>query len=259
MAKIKYVVLVSSLLASLLPWVSFAKDTQTYYDAHAKGWHWYDDPAPKKEKIESEVEEKIQTAEETLHAVRAKIKESLAKAILEPTDTNVARYIANQNAMTERAHQFSKAWQKALWQHPELDTSIINPTNSVATKIYHQEKEGNVEKAIRALSKQSGLFFFYRSTCPYCQQFAPILKAFGERYGLSIIPITTDGISLPEFPNSLIDKGQSKKFHVEVEPSLFAVNPYTHKAYPIAYGLVTEDNLKQRIYDIATNFEVTHE
>ncbi len=74
-------------------------------------------------------------------------------------------------------------------------------------------------------------------------------------YGIKVIPITTDGISLPEFPNSFTNQGQAQKFHVTVEPSLFAVNPYTNKAFPITYGLISLTDLKKRILDIATHFD----
>jgi conjugal transfer pilus assembly protein TraF len=231
---------------------AFASTTDTYYDQHAKGWHWYDDPAQDKT-----APEKVQPVDPArqLSTVRANIKTALAKAIINPTEKNVENYIASQNAMSDRAHQFANTWQKVLLMHPELDYSIQHPTNSNAVKIYYNEQRTAEDNAIAKLAKESGLFFFYKSTCPYCREFAPVVKAFAERYGLSLIPITMDGIALPEFPHSVIDKGQAAQFKVQVEPSLFAVNPYTHKAYPIAYGLVSEAFLRKRIHDIAVNFQ----
>ena len=46
-------------------------------------------------------------------------------------------------------------------------------------------------------------------------------------------------------------QGQTETFHVTVEPSLFAVNPYTKKAYPVSYGFISESDLKKRILDIS--------
>jgi conjugal transfer pilus assembly protein TraF len=221
-----------------------------YYDQHAKGWHWYDDPEPKAKVKPMPSNDPV----EQMNAIRSAIQRSMAKAIIDPTKENVETYIATQNAMSNRANQFANTWQQVLLEHPELDYSLIHPTNAMATQIYYGEQHKAQEAAIEKLSQESGLFFFYKSTCPYCQKFAPVVKAFAERYHMTVIPITMDGISLPEFPHSLIDRGQSLKFNVQVEPSLFAVNPYTHRAYPIAYGLVSEDYLRQRILDIAKNF-----
>ncbi len=79
------------------------------------------------------------------------------------------------------------------------------------------KKKQEENNAIRQLAQHSGLFFFYRSTCPYCQRFAPIVRDFSERYGITVIPISTDGYALPSFPNSRVDTGQAEKFHVTVE------------------------------------------
>jgi hypothetical protein len=42
---------------------------------------------------------------------------------------------------------------------------------------------------------------------------------------------------------------------VTVEPSLFAVDPYTHRAFPVAYGLISEEELKQHIINIVRQRE----
>ena len=238
-------------------------EASDFFNDHARGWFWYEAPpqepeepeVPPLEGVMGTVMQKAPDPLEELSAVRQTIERALAKAMLEPTTDNIALYLKKQHDLTSQAHQFAKTWEKTLLEHPELNDALVRPTNSMGAQVYLEEKQKARSSAIEKLSRESGLFFFYRSTCPYCQRFAPILKAFAERHHLSVIPITTDGISLPEFPDSLIDNGQSAKFNVQVEPSLFAVNPYTQMAYPIAYGLVSEEELSQRILDIATEFK----
>ena len=139
--------------------------------------------------------------------------------------------------------------------HPELNYSLDHPTNQVGIQIYQEEESKKKDTAIQVFKKQYGLFFFYKSTCPYCKRFAPILASFALRYGLAIIPITLDGIPLPEFPNTRNDTGQASKFHVSMTPALFAVNPYTQKAFPVAYGLTSETELRDNIYKIMTQYQ----
>lgn len=225
---------------------SYADDT--YYNKHATGWHWYDDP-----KEQGENDDNSNPAE-TMDAVKATIQRSLDKAVLNPSVSNVSDYLTLQNQMMQKANLFKSAWKAALLQHPELDYSLIHPTNTIAKQVEYDQENKNEEMAIKKLADESGLFFFYRSTCPYCQRFAPIVKDFAEHYHITVIAITTDDNSLPEFPNSYPDQGQAAKFHVTVEPSLFAVNPYTREAYPVSYGLMSEVDLKKRILDIATRF-----
>jgi len=159
--------------------------------------------------------------------------------------------MAIENQLSTRANQFADVREKILLLHPELNYSLLHPTNNMALQVYQEKESDKKERAIFNFAKHQGLFFFYRSTCPYCKRFAPILKNFSDHYHISVIPITTDGISLPEFPYSKQDKGQAKKFNVTVEPSLFAVDPYTQKAYPVSYGLMSETELRDAIYKIS--------
>jgi thiol-disulfide isomerase/thioredoxin len=41
-----------------------------------------------------------------------------------------------------------------------------------ASRVYADSSD----TALHTLAKQQGFFFFYSSSCPHCQRFAPILK-----------------------------------------------------------------------------------
>ena len=237
-----------SLFLILFPLFAHAQD---YYEQHAIGWHWYDDP-----KLENKTDKNNnQNPVKQMKTIRQALEFALDKAILNPTPENVKNYIVLQNQVGEQSSQFSRVWQWVLLQNPLLDYSIHHPTNQAGREVYLDELNSQQDNAIKNLAKQSGLFFFYHSTCPYCQRFAPIVKDFSQRYGITVIPITTDGIALPDFPDSRIDQGQAQKFHVTVEPALFTVNPYTHQAVPVSYGLMSENDLRQRILDIAIHMQ----
>lgn len=230
--------------------ISGAVQAGSYYAEHEVGWFWYDDP---KEMTEEHPKAPVPQSSDPnviVNTAKQKINTALNQAIVSPTVENITKYIELQEAMGARAETISAVWQQALLKRPDLNYSLKHPTNNVALQVYHEEESRKQEKAVAAFAKKTGLFFFYKSTCPYCQRFAPILKNFAARYGLNVIPVTMDGIALPEFPDSRIDNGQSKQFQVTVTPSLFAVNPYTQKAFPIAYGLTSETELRENIYKI---------
>lgn len=237
-----------------------ASFADNYYAEHEKGWYWFDDPVQKSEKKDagkktSENAVKENDPIERVDQVRKTLKESLDQAIMDPTPDNVERYMALQNQMSQRANQFTNVWQKVLLNHPELNYSIAHPTSNVALQVYHENESKEKEAVLKKFAEHSGLFFFYKSTCHYCQRFAPILKHFAEEHHIAVIPITMDGVSLPEFPDSKQDTGQSKLFHVTLEPSLYAVDPATQKAYPVAYGLASETELISNIYNIMTKYQ----
>jgi conjugal transfer pilus assembly protein TraF len=223
--------------------------SQNYYDQHAIGWHWYDDPRVDEKSEDNHSRQPDPVSR--IKAVRYALEIALDDALLNPTPQHVQQYITLQNQWSERASQFSRMWQWVLLQHPQLDYAITHPTNQVGRSVYLDILSQSQETAIKTLAQRNGLFFFYRSNCPYCQRFAPIVKSFSERYHMPVVPITIDGRVLPEFPKSRLDQGHAEQFHVNVEPALFTVNPYTRQAIPVAYGLISESDLRQRILDLA--------
>ncbi len=220
----------------------------SFWETPATGWHWYQetpDATSSPNKISSV--DPIQAMSD----LQQKIKQSLDLAVLNPTLDNVKNYIILQNQLGERAQNFSEVWKTVLLNFPELDFSLQHPTNNLAKEVDLDQTHQQEEASIRQLAQHSGLFFFYRSTCPYCQRFAPIVKDFSQRYQLSVISITTDGISLPDFPNSRTDQGQAARLKVTMEPALFTVDPESHRIIPVSYGLLSEDELRQRLLEIA--------
>lgn len=222
---------------------------EIFYVDHAQGWHWYNN----KEETENPAAE--ENPSKQMSVLKATIQQALDKAVLYPTDENVKNYIALQNKISNQSSNFANIWQKVLLENPDLNYALIHPTNTLAKQVDLDMQRKKEDDAITKLAQESGLFFFYSSSCGYCRKFAPIVKSFAKSYNMAIIPITIDGIALPEFPNSRINQGQATKFKVTVEPSLFAVNPYTQKAYPISQGLISESDLRARILDITQNFK----
>jgi len=221
-----------------------------YFSEHSTGWHWYNDPK------ESDDEDSHEAEDPTLqmNAVRATVQRALNNAVLFPTKENVRNYIELQNELTNHANQFNHNWQAVLLENPALNYSLKHPTNNLAKQVEYDQTYFRDENTIRAIAKSYQLYFFYRSTCPYCKRFAPIVKDFGKAYGFNVLPITTDGISLPEFPDSYIDQGEKEIYGVDVEPTLFLVNPTTQKAIRIVTGLSSQAEIKKNIISIVTHF-----
>ncbi|MHB1948900.1 MAG: conjugal transfer protein TraF [Gammaproteobacteria bacterium] len=222
-----------------------------YFGEHAKGWHWYDDP---KEAEDSEAKLSNDPITE-MNAVHATVQRALDKAVINPTKENVRNYIAIQNELSNHANQFNHNWQAVLLENPELNYSIRHPTNNLAKQVEYDQTHARDEKIVHELAKSYQIYFFYKSTCPYCQRFAPIVKDFSNTYGFNVLPITTDGISLSEFPDSYVDQGESQIYNVTVEPTLFLVNPTSHKAIRIATGLTSESEIKKNMMALVTHFD----
>lgn len=248
---VKHIFLLVLLMSSMTVWAG------DYYSQHATGWHWYDDPKEEKatkKTIEKENASQVNNDPNTVVAdAKKRVKTALNQMIAQPTSDNVRNYIALQEQLSDRAEKIANLWEQVLLKNPNLNYGITHPTNNIGLQVYHEQESVQKDQALKIFSEKTGLFFFYKSTCPYCKRFAPILKSFADKNGMAIIPITLDGIALPEFPNSKTDTGQAAQFKVSVTPAVFAVNPYTQKAFPVAYGLTSETELRDNIYKIIKN------
>jgi conjugal transfer pilus assembly protein TraF len=227
---------------------------------HEQGWHFYheqqpddDEPSDANDKEASEKERP--SARATVKALRQEYEERLSQALLNPTRDNVRRVIVMQNQMSERSDRFSRAWKDTLRHHPELNEELKHPTSHAGKQVYLKQRQKRYSHAIHQLAQHSGLFFFYRGSCPYCRKFAPVVKRVAQQAGLTVVPVTLDGRALPSFPNSKIDRGQAKRFHVQVTPSLYVVNPTSHQVVPIGQGLMSQQQLTQRLGRLAIRMQ----
>src|SRR6185312_13633686 len=115
-------------------------------------------------------------------------------AVMNPSEANMKAYMGYQRFVMDKSAFFADSWQRLVWTTPELDYSISGrPTNSFAIDSFDADLRGKQTGAIRALAKTHGLFFFFRSDCPYCHKFAPVLKRFEADYGLTVYPVSLDG------------------------------------------------------------------
>ncbi|MEO8402130.1 MAG: conjugal transfer protein TraF, partial [Gammaproteobacteria bacterium] len=175
MNRLSYKIIYFILLTLLTMNLSVYASENDYYKNHAKGWHWYDDP--KKQQDEDENEESSDPVAQ-MDTVRATIKRALDQAVLKPTQENVIKYKIIQDQLSRQADKFSNVWREIKLEHPELDYSLIHPTNNAGRMIESDQIQVREDQAIKKILSKNGLFFFYRSTCPYCRAFAPIVKQF---------------------------------------------------------------------------------
>ena len=94
----------------------------------------------------------------------------------------------------DRASVFSDVWRRVIWANPELNYQLRNPSNNAAIQVRDSPADaqgsGNAGGVWR---KDWGLFFIFRSDCPYCHRLAPTLKFLSEQYGITVFPVSLDG------------------------------------------------------------------
>jgi type-F conjugative transfer system pilin assembly protein TraF len=221
----------------------------------AVGWHWYNEVITDSEDLESkELLDDSQSAVGQLTKLRKSLEEAKAQAILLPTEKNIVRLVKMQNYVMFQADRFSKAWQVAMFSHPELNFNFANPTQNAVQGVLQKERANRQLAAIQELKRRYGLIFFYRGNQPLDQVLAVTIRDFALNHDLSIITSTVDGVIVPVFEQSgltcLKDVGQAKKLGIEHFPALVAVNPTSEELIPLSYGFISELELRERFLKI---------
>jgi len=244
----------------LLAMVSTAKADGYFYHEKQQGWHWYNEPLKEEDSVikEQPMETPTSNPIKELNALKEQVESAKAQAVLNPTPTHVKNYIELQNHIEQKATEFARVWQTVLWSNPALDVSLQKPTNQLARQVYADNHQSDKSLAISQLAQDYGFFYFFRSDCPYCHAFSPLLKQFELTYGIKIMAISLDGKTIPEYPDAKPDNGASQQLGVTTVPALFAISPKNQVVIPITYGLISVDELAERLWQLNQQKDSTH-
>ena len=102
-------------------------------------------------------------------------------------------------------------------------------------------------QSLSILSDSTKIYFFFRGDCGYCHKLAPGLKAFAKKYHFTVVPVSLDGGGLPEYPHPQADDGAADSWQVSGVPAVYAVNFETRNVYPVAYGMISIQQLANRL------------
>lgn len=221
--------------------------TAGWLERKAEGWAWYEDKIKKIEVVEEEKPDQPVSAQEQLAEVKKVLEEKLADAILNPSDESIAAYMREQQKWINQSARFSETWTKLLLKHPDLDLTIQNPVSQYGIQLKKSIDAEELTQKIAELAKDHGLFFFYQGESKISQALAKVIGYFSKRHGWEVIPISKDGVFLEDFPNSKMNNGIIERFDIQALPSIFIVNPEEKTAIPIAYGLVSVDQIEENI------------
>ncbi|HBD7398689.1 TPA: type-F conjugative transfer system pilin assembly protein TraF [Legionella pneumophila] len=227
----------------------------SYLNEHEAGWYWHKDPTvhPKKKKqVEPTVVNRPADPDKTWKLIGARVQRARAQAILNPTTANIAIARRLQRLLVAQANLFSEKWMLDLLINPDQDESLVNPSGSAARDIYNQQNSMQKERAIAQISQSSGLLYFYKGGEPFSERMAEVVSDFANSYHMTVIPIAMTDRFSPLFPNSRVDSGEANQMGVKHIPAVFALNPMSKKTMPVAYGLISQSELKENIL-MATN------
>ena len=236
-------------------------------DAPALGWHFYCDAAeevkdaePPADPAEPAAEEAPGSATARVAAMRQALGEARAKAVLEPTEANVAAYLHLQRAALDRAATFSDAFRRTVWAAPALDYTLRRPVGALAKHLWADARRAERAAALARLGERYGLIYLGDETCAACRVFGPLLRAFASRHGLDVLAVSRGGGPLEGWPEAVADAGRAAALGLDGVPlpALVLYDTKTQRVRPVAFGVVAADQLAERLF-VLTAREVGHD
>ena len=242
-----------------------ASGAQPWFEDKEEGWFWYNEilEAERADRTVEEPPAAQPVLAETMPSLatvpqgppvfssawlRESLDHYLQTAIDNPTPKNVQAFLYLQRLSLDRAERFSDAVSMALVADPALDETTRSPIAPFAANqtpaLVAERRAGLLEE----ISRQAGIFFFFESTCPYCQAQAPVLSRLAEAYGFTVYAISVDGHPLPggQFPDFRVDRGTANQLGVINYPAMYLAAP-PNSYVNLAQGAVSMLELEERI------------
>ena len=232
------------------PSAQSAERQDSFYCEERRLGYWFYCERPKMPEQNSPSPAPTSSATSQLDAITATLRELKAKAILEPTPANVTAYIRFQRAQLDRASLFSDVWQRAIWQDPELDYTLQRPVSTLGKRQWQDSRSAERNAAMAQLSERYGLFYFFAQSCGACEVMSPIVQSVASTWHIAVRAISTDGGPSRHFPNYTVETNQRSRMGLEpkVTPAVVLWDAQTGRPVPIGYGVMSADELQDRIY-----------
>ena len=233
-------------------------------EAPSLGWHFYCDR--EEERDEEPAPERSATppvsgsATARIAAMRERLEEARAKAILDPSPEKVAAYLALQRDALQRAATFSDAFRRTVWAHPELDYTLTRPVGALAKRLWSDGRRTEIANALARLGERHGLIYLGAPDCGGCRVFGPLLRAFSLRHGLDVLAVSMTGGPLDGWPEAVPDNGRAARLGLSGSPlpAVALFDTKTKRVLPVGFGVLTEDQLAERIF-VLTQVETGHD
>ncbi|KVL85348.1 conjugal transfer protein TraF [Burkholderia stagnalis] len=228
-------------------------------NAYAPRFNWYCDltkPAPEQAEApppasdpQPAPSERIEIPDiKTAEQMRKELARRLDVATMEPTPDHIRDYIQLWQMTQEKGAVFADNWRRVVWQDPALDYTLTRPANNSAIKVYDAKRDADEESQLRALARDHGLIFFFRSDCPYCHAMAPVMRVLADKYGIDVLGVTVDGRGIDEFPHPADGRSKAAAWGVERVPALFIGSKQTGDHAPIGFGAMSLSEIVNRIF-----------
>lgn len=225
-----------------------------FYERKAEGWFWYQEKPPEPEITTRPVTPSTETvsAADPPSLSAAWLRENLPKykdaAWDHPTIDNLQAFLYLQRYAIDRSQEFADSAELAVVGDWHLDETARRPEAGFAARVVDHQAGIAKQHLIKTLAQQCGLFFFFKSNCQHSQLQADIVQVLQRRAGFTVVPISLDGLGLPDgtFSHFKVDSGHAELLGAQSTPALFLAS-VDGDFSSVGYGVMSLPELEHRL------------
>ena len=228
-----------------------------YISDHERGWFWYErrpDPPPPLPPTTPPPGSPANPDPPPLSVawLRIHLEQAREIAIDNPTRENVEYYNYLQKITLDKAERFAQVSVQTNTLNPTLDETVQNPVSTAQRNARRDTESQSMHDTMTAMARDFGIFYIFKSDCPYCRREDPLLLSMQQNYGFHVLPISIDhrGLLDGSFPNWVPDRGQASSLNVTGTPTLYLFRPPNTLVF-LSVGLQSMPELRERILTVA--------
>ncbi len=197
----------------------------------------------------------------TLEDLKKEVKLSLERAVMDPTEANIASYLELNALLFEKAGRFAESWRDTLLKYPQYDWTATHPVVNFASTELSRDRNRAINATLKTLKENWGLIYFVDEG-RLSSLMTPLVNRFARATGLELLTVAINDAALKLYPKARLDKGEAAiatKNGLSIFPALLALSRTDRswrEARLIATGVVDITELGRRLERIARAKEV---
>lgn len=156
----------------------------------------------------------------TMAEVRAEMAARLDRAVMAPSEENIARYLEANAFVLGKAHVFSDRFQRVRIARPEFDWTASHPVANHATAELGERAAADADRFLARIAAEAGLLFIGSGDETLDALASGPAAAFARRYGFETLAVTPAGTPAPGFPDVKPDNGLIGRLGLARRPAL---------------------------------------
>ena len=156
----------------------------------------------------------------TMAEVRAEMAARLDRAVMTPSEENIARCLEANAFVLGKAHVFSDRFQRVRIARPEFDWTASHPVANHATAELGERAAADADRFLERIAAEAGLLFIGSGDETLDALASGPAEAFARRYGFETLAVTPAGTPAPGFPDVKPDNGLIGRLGLARRPAL---------------------------------------